>query len=441
MALKPGSTTRSPSVPVSGHHKASPSTSLATNAPANPWTRPLKISTNQAAALLKRAGMPSSRIATGVAIGMAESGLDAHRTSPPNTDGSVDRGWAQINSKAWSSISDAKAYNPYGAALGMTEISNLGQNWHPWTTFQQGKHLPFMAAGRAAADYVNHLPAKGIDKVIGEIGGVIGGTASDIAHGAKEVLNFAEEMPRAVVKLIQTIVNPGILGKLLGEASVWILKTFGGAFYKFIILPPWHWTERATQYYWTNVILGSDTQQSGVDQYGLVITAFTWATGYAILFGKAEKPQSITAPARETPLARTYQSGVNAIARRSLTPPKEVEKKTPNKPKPAWSAAELDTIRMLSVERNRPVRVATTPTEQDVESRIEREEIKEITKEREREATKLARTEAKERIAAAKVAEAAGLTPAEYRPARVGPRTRSRTHPKDDSGQGKRNNR
>lgn len=430
MALKPGATTRSPSVGV-GHTAGSPSTSLAAKSTANPYAKSMPITTNQAAAALKRAGMPVNKIGLGVAIGMAECGghLDAHATSPPNQDGSIDRGWAQINNKAHPNVTDAQAYAVYGCAMAMTTISTEGQNFRPWTTFQHNLHLPYLKAGNAAADYIKNLPASGIDKILGEVGGAIGGAAGDIAGAAVGIFDAAKAMPTAVVKLVQTLVNPSILGKLVAEASVWMLKTFGKAFYQYIVLPPWHWSERASQYYWNNTVLDSDNSGQGIDQYGLVITAFAWTAGYSILFGKAEQPRSLSAPSRETPLARTIQSGTNLVARRALTPAKEVEKKTPSKPKQAWSSAELDTLRTLSVERRRPVTVASTPTEGDVDSRIERETIREVTKQREREATRLARSEAQERVQAAKVAEAAGLTPAEYSPARVGPRTRRRTSP------------
>lgn len=67
------------------------------------------------------------------AIAKAESGGDTHARNV-NTDGSVDRGWFQINSRYHPEVPDAVAYNARGSALAAFAISKGGTDWTPWAT-------------------------------------------------------------------------------------------------------------------------------------------------------------------------------------------------------------------------------------------------------------------------------------------------------------------
>lgn len=68
------------------------------------------------------------------AIGQAESGGDTHARGV-NSDGSVDRGWFQINSRWHPEVPDAVAYGPpRGQALAAFAISKGGTDWSPWST-------------------------------------------------------------------------------------------------------------------------------------------------------------------------------------------------------------------------------------------------------------------------------------------------------------------
>lgn len=67
------------------------------------------------------------------AIAWAESHGDTHARGV-NSDGSVDRGLFQINSKAHPEVTDAVAYSAHGAAVAAYAISKGGTDWSPWST-------------------------------------------------------------------------------------------------------------------------------------------------------------------------------------------------------------------------------------------------------------------------------------------------------------------
>lgn len=68
-----------------------------------------------------------------LAITKAESKGDTHARNV-NSDGSVDRGWFQINSRWHPEVTDAVAYNARGSALAAFAISKGGTDWSPWAT-------------------------------------------------------------------------------------------------------------------------------------------------------------------------------------------------------------------------------------------------------------------------------------------------------------------
>ena|SRR5215471_18236812 len=73
------------------------------------------------------------------AIAMAESG-GRDVVSPPNTDGSLDRGYWQIN----SSHGSQSTLDPLGNARAAIAISSNGTNWKPWVTFNSGAYRQFL---------------------------------------------------------------------------------------------------------------------------------------------------------------------------------------------------------------------------------------------------------------------------------------------------------
>jgi hypothetical protein len=78
------------------------------------------------------------------AIAQAESGLCANNTSPPNADGSVDRGPYQINSKAQAWVTDTCAYDWACSAKAAKKIHDNWQGFGAWTTYTTGKYQQYM---------------------------------------------------------------------------------------------------------------------------------------------------------------------------------------------------------------------------------------------------------------------------------------------------------
>jgi hypothetical protein len=88
---------------------------------------------------------------TARAVALAESGGDPHARNV-NTDGSVDRGLFQINSKAHPEVSDACAYNVFCATKAALRISNHGTDWTPWTTYKTGAYKAHLSTNIPNAD-------------------------------------------------------------------------------------------------------------------------------------------------------------------------------------------------------------------------------------------------------------------------------------------------
>ncbi len=106
------------------------------------------------------------------AIAMAESGGN-DVTSKPNTNGTVDRGYWQINSVHGSQSS----LDPMVNARAAVSISNNGTNWNPWTTFKTGAYRKFLGGASTQA-----LPDNGI--------GGVGTGGSTIAAGISDVFDW-----------------------------------------------------------------------------------------------------------------------------------------------------------------------------------------------------------------------------------------------------------
>ncbi len=91
------------------------------------------------------------RIATAVAIAKAESGFKSTATNTVGNAHGIDRGLWQVNSYWHPEVSVACAFSPSCNARAMYRISSHGKTWSAWWTYNNGKHLPFMAKARAAA--------------------------------------------------------------------------------------------------------------------------------------------------------------------------------------------------------------------------------------------------------------------------------------------------
>jgi hypothetical protein len=124
------------------------------------------ISINQAADYLRQAGVPESQVATGVAIGMAESSLrpTAHNPKPPDNSYGI---W-QINMlgkmgpdrrAALGLSKNEELFDPSVNARAAAMISSKGSNWQPWSTY--GKHEQYMGQVQSALSSKTGDPVEG----------------------------------------------------------------------------------------------------------------------------------------------------------------------------------------------------------------------------------------------------------------------------------------
>ena len=112
------------------------------------------LSDSQIASLAKAAGFPADQIATAVAVSLGESGGRSDAFNGANTNGSWDAGLWQINSI--HGYSKEHLFNPANNAAAAFRVwSQAGKSWRPWVVYNTGRHLPYMARGKAAAVATN----------------------------------------------------------------------------------------------------------------------------------------------------------------------------------------------------------------------------------------------------------------------------------------------
>jgi hypothetical protein len=94
--------------------------------------------------VLASVGWPVATRDIARAIAFAESHGVVDVDSAPNSDGSIDRGWFQINSKAHPDVSDTCAHNAQCNARAALRISGGGHNFTPWTTYKSGAYKGYL---------------------------------------------------------------------------------------------------------------------------------------------------------------------------------------------------------------------------------------------------------------------------------------------------------
>lgn len=162
-------------------------------------------------------------------------------------------------------------------------------------------------------------------------------------------LSAADAAANAIKDLIEFILSPSQIGDLLAKIAAYFVKLIAKALWQYVVAPLIHWAQRATMYYYDHTM----TEKTG--RSGFVTLSF-WATGYAILWAKADGSSAV-APANQTPLGQFVRANRNAVARRKLIKPGEVTEKTKQKPEPVKSTADIREVREMSVARPRTVRV------------------------------------------------------------------------------------
>ncbi len=143
------------------------------------------------------AGFKGQAAVTAVAVALAESSGNAKALSPPNRDGSRDRGLWQINNKAHPEISDAQAFTPGSAAKAAYAISSGGKNWKPWSVYNNRSYVAFVpramsAVTLASAEVGNGGTIEGpslIDKAADAVG--LGGAVDGLGQVGNAVSTIA----------------------------------------------------------------------------------------------------------------------------------------------------------------------------------------------------------------------------------------------------------
>jgi hypothetical protein len=93
------------------------------------------ISYSDAVYYARQAGIPEGRLATCVAIAMAESSLDPRNINAKNNDRSVDRGLWMINSSHIPPYNATALFDPAYNARAMADLSSHGASWSAWVTY------------------------------------------------------------------------------------------------------------------------------------------------------------------------------------------------------------------------------------------------------------------------------------------------------------------
>ena len=115
------------------------------------------LSLGQVAAFMQQAGVPATAIPQGLGVATAESGLRTDAVSPPNSNGTVDRGLWQINSVHGKD--PARLMDPaYNTQVAFELWSSAGNSWRPWSTFNNGSAHVVNTAYAPALNPLGGLP-------------------------------------------------------------------------------------------------------------------------------------------------------------------------------------------------------------------------------------------------------------------------------------------
>lgn len=199
----------------------------------------------QMAQYLANAGFPSDQLATGAAIGMAESGGQTEATNH-NTNGTTDYGFMQINSgnDAPGTTGSTASFDPATCAQQAYALYKL-RGWQPWDGDQlnRAKYIgPAQAAISGANIHANPGAGTGDTFTTEDAGlGDIGSSLNFLEQVAKNLVNPKFWIRAAMVmgglflialainKLIrQTSVYQNTIGKIPGQHPVQNLKDAAG---------------------------------------------------------------------------------------------------------------------------------------------------------------------------------------------------------------------
>lgn len=273
---------------------------------------------------IKNGGDPA-RANIAAAVALAESSGRPNATDYDN-NGTVDRGLWQINSVHGSLSSFDVNLNTQAAI----NISNNGQNWTPWVTYNTGAYKAYLDGNSPEQTSSSNLPT---------------GSSSGSGNGG----GFS------LIQVLTDIVTLNIrdLAAELALAGVFIIKEIAIGIGDYVIRPAWHWNQRTVAYYEKYVLFGDN---SGV---AMVATASFWGLGYWLFFSDPNQVKpSKPIPAQFTRAANGLRSIQSVPARRNLVKPKDIERHTPKKPKPSKSRAQITQIGVMSTTRPQRVSIS-----------------------------------------------------------------------------------
>lgn len=159
--------------------------------------------------------------------------------------------------------------------------------------------------------------------------------------------------------LIALLTDPSKLAAMFAKTSAFFIRIIGRAMWDYCIAPPWHWTERAVDYYYKEVM--SDEGEGFYYSNAGIITMLFWGIGYGVLWASVDDDNGygLARTPRDSMLGRAIQNAQLTTASRKLTKPGDTGKATPNKPTPETSRSTIAQTRTIATNRRRPVTVTT----------------------------------------------------------------------------------
>jgi hypothetical protein len=297
-------------------------------------------------ARLKNISINAKQVAEGLGVVESESNFDASSKPAGNSHIGL---WAESPDFG----SESERLNPVNATTAAIQKWNDdGKSWWPaWGQWEKGE-----AEGAGPERYKKYL--KLAEEALSSHIGIQESVVEQGENAISGATDFLSEIFGFVLDFKK-------LGQLGAEATAWLLRLILKAIWDYVIAPLIHWAERAESFYWRNFFSVGTEQGSGLgyqlrQNAGLITIGF-WAIGYAVLWSDGESLSP--AESHNSMLGQTVKKIEGAVARRNLVKPENVEKETPNKPKPNVSTTRIERTRELAVNRKRPVTVTGKGTE------------------------------------------------------------------------------
>lgn len=167
----------------------------------------------------------------------------------------------------------------------------------------------------------------------------------------------------------------------LGILTLEIVKDVSVGLVDLLIAPIWHQNQRTVSQY-NGFVIGSVAEDNADPslKYGLIWTAAFWGLGYVLLWTDPASGSLKAVEPHKTGIAKHVKRLQVLPARKSLIKPKDVKRKTPKKPKPVQSSAQLTDLGTMKATRPKTVKVETNGGQglsprQDASARISRVQV------------------------------------------------------------------